>query len=92
MNNCIERKNTVVYNETFYERMISFFCMVIAFFENKIVDTLCRLIGGAAVAVGIFFYISAVMGGSIGAVEILIFGALLIGASAFVFRTGSVRS
>ncbi len=72
--------------------MISFFCLVIAFFENKIVDTVCRLLGAAAVAVGIFLYISAVMGGIFGVVETLLFGALLVAASAFIFRQSFARN
>lgn len=98
MNNCIDRnynngmsKNASVYNEAFGERLISFFCLVIAFFEDRIVDTVCRILCGAAVAVGIFFYVSAVMAGALTVVSIAVYGALIVAASAFVFRTGAVR-
>ncbi len=98
MNNCINRnynngmsRNTSVYNEAFGERLIAFFCLVIAFFEDRIVDTVCRILCGAAVAVGIFFYISALMAGALTVAAIAVYGALIIAASAFVFRSGAVR-
>lgn len=79
------------YNETSGERLISFFCLIIAFFENEIVSAFCRMTGIALIAVGFFFYASAVMGGTLSPVGILLYGALLIGASAIVFRTGTVK-
>lgn len=98
MNKCIDKnynceigRNSSIYNEAFGEKLISFFCLVIAFFEDRVVDTVCRIVCGAALAVGIFFYISAVMAGALGAASIAVYGALIIAASAFVFRTGAVR-
>ena len=96
MNNVIDRKiNTKnvaqsnIYNEAFGEKLIGFFCLVIAFFEDYVVDTVCRLICGVAIAVGIFFYVSALMAGTLTVVAIAIYGAALIAASAFVFRIPS---
>jgi len=98
MNKCIDRNyncgmtgNSSIYNEAFGEKLISFFCLVIAFFEDRVVDTVCRLLCGAAVAVGVFFYVSAVMAGSLSIASIAVYGALIIAASAFVFRTGAVK-
>ena len=98
MNKCIDRnykceigKNSSVYNEAFGEKLISFFCLIIAFFEDRIVDTVCRVISGAAIVVGIFFYVSAVMAGTLGVLSIVIYGLMIITASAFVFRTGALR-
>ncbi len=98
MNNCIDRnynsvsdRNASIYNEAFGERLISFFCLVIAFFEDRIVDTVCRIFCGAAIAVGIFFYVSAVMAGALTVVSMAVYGILIVAASAFVFRTGVVR-
>ncbi len=79
------------YNETSGERLISFFCVIIAFFENEAVSALCRTIGIAAIAVGTYFYASAVMSGALSPVGILIYGALLIGASALVFNTKTIK-
>ncbi len=92
MNNCIERKNTTVYNEDIGEKAVTFFCFVIAFFENSAVDAVCRMLGAAAVAVSIFFYVSAVMAGSMGIVSAVVFAAAIIAASAFIFRPRSARS
>ncbi|MGM9643067.1 MAG: hypothetical protein ACI3XI_07640 [Eubacteriales bacterium] len=92
MNNCIERKNNRVYSEAHAEKIVSFVCVIIAFFENEIVATSCRLIGAAAIAVGIFFYACAVMGGTIGALEIVFFGAAIIAASALVFKIKTGRN
>lgn len=83
--------NSSIYNEAFGEKLISFFCLVIAFFEDRAVDTVCRILGGAAIAVGIFFYVSAVTAGSLGIASIVVYGAMIIAASAFVFRTGAVK-
>lgn len=98
MNNCIDRNyNRVssreerVYNEAFGERLISFFCLVIAFFENSIVESVCRILCGALVAVGIFFYVSGVMSGALSLVGIVAYGAILIASSALVFKTKTVR-
>ncbi len=98
MNNCIDRNyncemsgNTSVFNEAFGEKLISFFCLVVAFFEDRIVDTVCRIVCGASLAVGVFFYVSAVMAGALSVASIAVYGALIIAASAFVFRTGAVR-
>ena len=78
-------------NEVFGERLISFFCVIIAFFENEAVSALCRMTGVAFIAVGTFFYASAVIGGALSPMGILLYGALLIGASAIVFRTKTVK-
>ncbi len=92
MNRCYERENDRVYNEDLGEKVISFFCLVIAFFENKIVDAVCRIIGMIAVCVSIFFYASAVMTGSVGFFGTVLFGALIISVSAFMFRSKSARN
>lgn len=99
MNNVIDRNYTPVsrreehiYNEALGERIISFFCLVIAFFENNAVDAICRMIGAVAIAVACFFYVSGVMAGTLPALAIVFYGALIIAASAFVFRTKSVSS
>lgn len=92
MNNCIERKNNRVYNEVSAQKVISFVCVIISFFENVMVQTACRLLAATAIAVGIFFYACAVMGGTIGALEIVFFGAVIIAASALVFRIGTERN
>ena len=89
-NRSVQRKNNR-YNETFGERLISFFCIVIAFFENEAVSALCRTIGVALIAVGTYFYASAVMSGTLSSVGILLYGALLVGASAVVFGTKTVK-
>lgn len=98
MNNCIDRNYNSVsrreeraYNEAFGEKMISFFCLVIAFFENSIVETVCRLLCGALIAVGIFFYVSGVMSGALSLLGIVAYGAILIASSALVFKTKTVK-
>lgn len=98
MNNCIDRNyNSVsrrearVYNEAFGEKVISFFCLVIAFFENSIVESVCRLLCGVLVAVGVFFYVSGVMSGALSLVGIVAYGAILIASSALVFKTKTVK-
>ncbi|MBQ2240739.1 MAG: hypothetical protein II319_01215 [Clostridia bacterium] len=99
MNNVIDRNYTPVsrredniYNEAFGEKIISFFCLVIAFFENNAVDAICRMIGALAIVVACFFYVSGVMAGTLSVLAIAFYGALIIAASAFVFRTKSVSS
>ncbi len=99
MNRCIDRNfnhdiggEAHVYNEAWGEKIISFFCLVIAFFENSIVASVCRLLGGSAVAVGIFFYISGVMSGALSLGSIAVYGILLIAASALVFKTKTLKS
>ena len=99
MNNVIDRNYTTVsrreehiYNEALGEKIISFFCLVIAFFENNAVDAICRMVGAVAIAVACFFYVSGVMAGTLSALAIVFYGALIIAASAFVFRTKSVSS
>lgn len=98
MNNCIDRNyNSVsrreerVYNEAFGEKLISFFCLVIAFFENSVVESVCRVLCGALIAVGIFFYVSGVMSGALSLFGIIAYGAVLITASALVFKTKTVK-
>lgn len=98
MNNVIDKKyNTVsrnernIYSEASGERLISFFCVIIAFFENELVGALCRAIGLALLAAGTFFYASGVMSGALSAVGTVIYGVLLIGAAALVFRTKTVK-
>ncbi len=92
MNNCIERKKDRVYNETLGEKIFAFACLIVAFFENSIVDIACRIIGASAVAVGMFFYISAVMAGSLGALETVFFGGIIIAFSAIVFKVKTAKS
>ncbi len=99
MNNVINRNYTPVssreantYNEAFGEKLISFFCLVIAFFENNAVDALCRVIGAAMIAVACFFYVSGVMAGTLSLLAIAFYGALIIAASAFVLRTKTVKN
>ena len=89
--NCVSQRENNKYNETFVERLISFFCLVIAFFENEVVSAICRLTGVALITVGTFFYASAVLGGTLSPIGILLYGALLIGASAVVFGTKTVK-
>ncbi len=99
MNNVIDRnynRNTGrennIYNEAFGERLVSFFCIVIAFFESAIVNTVCRIVCAAAVIAGIFFYVSALMAGTLTVAAVLLYGLLLVAASAFVFKTDVKRS
>lgn len=99
MNNCMDRNfnntarvNLREYNEAFGERIIAFFCLIIAFFENSVVDAVCRVAGGCALAVGVFFYASSVMGGTASAAEVILYGALLVASSALVFRSSAKRS
>lgn len=98
MNNVIDKKYMLVshgeseiYKEALGERIISFFCLVIAFFENNAVDAICRMVGAVLIAVSCFFYISGIMAGSISLFAMLFYGALIIGAAAFVFRTKCVK-
>lgn len=99
MNNVIDRnyppvshREANIYKEALGERIISFFCLVIAFFENNAVDAVCRMIGAAAIAVACFFYASAVMAGTLSVLAIALYGALIVAASAFVFRTKAVKN
>ncbi len=99
MNNVIDRnyihvshRDADIYKEALGEKIISFLCLVIAFFENNAVDAVCRMIGAAAIAVACFFYISGVMAGTLSILAIAFYGALIIAASAFVFRTKTVRN
>ena len=50
------------------------------------------MIGALAIAVACFFYVSGVMAGTLSVLAIAFYGALIIAASAFVFRTKSVSS
>ena len=68
------------------------FMAMIAFFENNVVDAVCRMIGAVVLAVACFFYASAIMAGTISAFAIVIYGALIIAASAFTFRTNAVKN
>ncbi len=88
----VSRREDNIYNEALGERLISFFCLVIAFFENNAVDALCRVIGAVAIAVACFFYVSGVMTGALSFLAVALYGSLIIAASAFVFRTKSVKS
>lgn len=99
MNNVIDRnfsrvscREDNIYNEALGERIISFFCLVIAFFENNAVDAICRMIGAVLIAVASFFYVSGVMAGTLSVLAIAFYGVLIIAASAFVFRTKSISS
>ena len=99
MNNVINRNYIPVsqreadtYKEALGEKIISFLCLVIAFFENNAVDAVCRMIGGALVLVACFFYASGVMAGSLSFLAIAFYGALIIAASAFVFRTKAIKN
>ncbi len=94
MNNCMNRNfnsNAHVsannYNEALGERILAFFCLVVAFFENNVVDAICRISCGCALVVGAFFYASAVMGGTVSVGGIVLYGVLLVAVSAIVFRT-----
>ena len=88
--NCTRRESGI-YNETLGEKLISFFCVIIAFFENEAVAAFCRMTGVALLAVGSFFYASAVMSAELSAVGVLFYGALLVCAAAVVFGTGTLR-
>ena len=79
------------YNETSGERLVSFFCIIIAFFESEAISALCRTIGLALLAVGTYFYASGVMSGALSPVGILLYGALLIASAAVVFKTKTVK-
>ena len=79
------------YNETLVERFISLLCVIIAFFENEAVCALCRAVGLALLAVGTYFYISGVMSGALSSIGTVLYGAVLIGASAIVFKTKAVK-
>ena len=99
MNNVIDRnynRNTGrennIYNEAFGERLVSFFCLIIAFFESAVVNTVCRFACAAAVITGIFFYVSALMAGTLTVSSVLIYGFVLVAASAIVFKTDVKRS
>ena len=99
MNNVINRnyipashREADIYKEALGEKIISFFCLVIAFFENNAVDAVCRMIGGLLVAVACFFYISSVMAGALSILGGAFYGALIIAASAFIFRTKTVKN
>ena len=90
--NCNSGRENNVYNEAFGERVVSFFCIVIAFFESSVVNTVCRIVCAAAILAGVFFYVSALMAGALGVVSILFYALLLVGASALVFKTDIKRS
>ena len=85
--NCNSGRESSVYNEAFGERLVSFFCVVIAFFESAVVNTVCRLVGAVAVVVGIFFYASALMSGALSIAAVLVYALLLAAASALIFKT-----
>ena len=93
MNNCMDRNfNNTKHlmsrndNNSMGEKIIAFFCFIIAIFEISAVDAVCRVLLGCAVAVGAFFYASAVMGGTVSFIGALLYGALIVAAAAFVFR------
>lgn len=99
MNNVINRnynrnagRENNIYNEAFGERVISFFCLIIAFFESSVVNTVCRIACAAAVLTGIYFYVSALMAGTLAVSSVLIYGFVLVTASALVFKTDAKRS
>ena len=85
--NCNSGRDNSIYNEAFGERLVSFFCVVIAFFESAVISTVCRLVGAVAVIVGIFFYASALMSGSLSVAAVLVYALLLAAASALIFKT-----
>lgn len=89
--NCNSGRDNSIYNEAFGERLVSFFCVVIAFFENAFISTLCRAIAAAAVLAGIFCYVSALMAGSLSFAAILVYAVLLVAASALIFKTDIKR-
>ena len=89
--NRVSQKALNINNEALGERLISFFCIIIAFFANEVVSALCRMTGVALIAVGTFFYASAVVSGALSPVGVLLRGALLIGAAAIVFRAKAVK-
>lgn len=90
--NCNTGREGNIYKEAFGERLVSFFCLVVAFFEDAAVNTVCRLVCASVVIVGIFFYVSALMAGTLSLAAVLLYGLLLIAASAFVFKTEVKRS
>jgi magnesium-transporting ATPase (P-type) len=99
MNNVIDRnynRNTGrennIYNEAFGERLVSFFCIIIAFFESSAVNAICRVVCAVAVLTGIFFYVSALIAGTLAVSSVLIYGFVLIAASALLFKTDIKRS
>jgi magnesium-transporting ATPase (P-type) len=99
MNNVIDRnynRNTGrennIYNEAFGERLVSFFCIIIAFFEGSAVNAICRVVCAVAVLTGIFFYVSALIAGTLAVSSVLIYGFVLIAASALLFKTDIKRS
>ena len=99
MNNVIDRnynRNTGrennIYNEAFGERLVSFFCIIIAFFESSAGNAICRVVCAVAVLTGIFFYVSALIAGTLAVSSVLIYGFVLIAASALLFKTDIKRS
>ena len=99
MNNVIDRnynRNTGrennIYNEAFGERLVSFFCIIIAFFESSAVNAICRVVCAVAVLTGIFFYVSALIAGTLAVSSVLIYGFVLIAAAALLFKTDIKRS
>ena len=90
--NCNSHVENNTYNEAFGEKLVGFFCLVIAFFESAVVNTVCRTVCAVAVFVGIVCYVSALMAGSLTVTSILVYALLLIAASALVFKTGVKRS
>lgn len=87
----MQQRESNINNEAFGERLISFFCIIIAFFESAAVAAICRMTGVALIAVGTFFYASAVMTGALSPIGILLYGALIIAAAAIIFRTKPVK-
>ena len=99
MNNVIDRnynsntgRENNIYNEAFGERLVSFFCIIIAFFESSAVNAICRVVCAVAVLTGIFFYVSALIAGTLAVSSVLIYGFVLIAASALLFKTDIKRS
>jgi hypothetical protein len=99
MNNVIDRnynRNTGrennIYNEAFGEKLVSFFCIIIAFFESSAVNAICRVVCAVAVLTGIFYYVSALIAGTLAVSSVLIYGFVLIAASALLFKTDIKRS
>ena len=90
--NCTSGRENNIYNEASGERIISFFCLIIAFFESTVVNTVCRIACALAVLVGIFFYVSALMAGTLTVSSVLIYGFVLVTASALIFKTDAKRS
>ncbi len=94
MNKCMDREYTARTTqracdreESLVERVVTVLCFVIAFFENRIVRTLCRGVAVVMLGVGCFAFASAVMGG-FALAELIVGGSVLVLSAALLFGTG----